>query len=235
MRYSSLAIAAALLLSGCGGRPRLESSSTLTVVNDQTLPAPQRADVTAPDRLALIGPLDIIYVDVFNVDALSRELQVDASGRITMPLVGSIEAGGKTRDELAELIAANLRGRYLKNPEVTVNIRSSVSQVVTVDGSVVEPGMYPVTNQMTLLRAIASAKGASEFAKLSDVVILRNTNGRKMAGLYNISAIRRGVYADPVVYAGDIITVGDSPARRLFRDLVSVSPLLTGPIIALLQ
>ncbi|MBS0284185.1 MAG: polysaccharide export protein [Proteobacteria bacterium] len=214
----------------------LESNQQLTVVKDSTgLPAPQRADLTAPDRPSLIGPLDTIQVDVFNVPDLSRELQVDASGRISMPLAGTIDARGKTAAELAKAIEASLRGRYVRNPEVTINIKSSVSQVVTVDGQVVEPGLYPVTNQMTLMRAIASAKGLSEYARQDDVVILRTVEGRKMAGLYNIGAIRRGAYEDPPLYANDVVVVGDSPQRRLFRDFVSLSPLLAAPLIAIVN
>ena len=107
--------------------------------------------------------------------------------------------------------------------------------MVTVDGQVTEPGLYPVTNQMTLGRAIASAKGVSEFAKMDDVVILRTVNGQRMAGLYNLTAIRRGLYVDPPIYPNDVIEVGDSPARRLFKDFVSVTPLLAAPLIALIQ
>ncbi|WP_374943846.1 polysaccharide biosynthesis/export family protein [Sphingomonas sp.] len=204
-------------------------------MQDSTLPPPGRADLTAADRPALIGPLDTIQVDVFNVPDLSREMQVDASGRISMPLAGTIDARGKTAPELAGAIEAALRGRYIRNPEVTINIKSSVSQVVTIDGQVVEPGLYPVTNQMTLMRAIASAKGLSEFARQDDVVILRTVNDRKMAGLYNIDAIRRGAYGDPPIYANDVIVVGDSPQRRLFRDFVSLSPIIAAPLIAILQ
>ena len=227
---------AAMLLSACGGKVPIESTQRLTVVRDSSeLPAPDRNDLTAADRPSLIGPLDTIQVDVFNVPDLSREMQVDASGRISMPLVGTIEARGRTAEELARAVEAALRGRYVRNPEVTVNIKSSVSQVVTIDGQVTEPGLYPVTNQMTLMRVIASAKGLSDFASDDDVVILRTVNNRKMAGLYNVAAIRRGVYDDPSVYANDVIVVGDSPARRRFRDLVSLSPLLASPLIALLN
>lgn len=223
-------------LSACGSKEPLESTQRLAVVRDSaTLPAPDRNDLTAADRPSLIGPLDTIQVDVFNVPDLSREMQVDASGRISMPLVGTIDARGRTAGELAEAIEAALRGRYVRNPEVTVNIKSSVSQVVTIDGQVVEPGLYPVTNQMTLMRAIASARGLSEFAREDDIVILRTANGQRMAGLYNAAAIRRGAYDDPPVYANDVIIVGDSPQRRLFRDFVSVSPLLAAPLIAILQ
>ncbi|MCJ8158853.1 polysaccharide biosynthesis/export family protein [Sphingomonas sp. LaA6.9] len=226
----------AVALPACGGRTPLESTSRLTVIKDSdALPAPDRNDLTAADRPSLIGPLDTIEVDVFNVPDLSREMQVDASGRISMPLAGTIDARGKTAEELARAVEGALRGRYVRNPEVTVNIKSSVSQVVTIDGQVVEPGLYPVTNQMTLMRAIASAKGLSEFAREDDVVILRTVNSAKMAGLYNMDAIRRGTYDDPPIYANDVIVVGDSPERRLFRDFVSLSPLLAAPLIALVQ
>lgn len=226
----------AIVLSACGGRVPLTSTQRLTVVpGSARLPSPNRNDLTAADRPSLVGPLDTIQVDVFNVPDLSREIQVDASGRISMPLAGTIDARGKTAAELASAIEAALRGRYVRQPEVTVNIKSSVSQVVTVDGQVVEPGLYPVTNQMTLLRAIASAKGFSEFARQSEVVVLRTVDGRKMAGLYDVDAIRRGVYDDPAIYANDVIVVGDSPQRRLFRDLVSLSPVLAAPLIAILQ
>jgi len=236
MRRICTALLITIALSGCAGRAPLESTDQLTVVQNSTvLPAPNRADLTAADRPALIGPLDTIQVDVFNVADLSREIQVDASGRIAMPLIGTVDARGRTASELANAVETALRGRYVRNPEVTINIRSSVSQVVTIDGQVVEPGLYPVTNQMTLLRAVASAKGLAEFAKEDDVVILRTVQGQKMAGLYNIAAIRRGAYDDPPVYANDIIVVGDSPSRRLFRTLVSVAPLAITPLIAILQ
>lgn len=229
-------VSTALLLSACAGRPKLESTASLTVVKDLSgLPAPQRSDLIVGDRPSLIGPLDTISVDVLGLPDLSKEIQVDASGRISMPLAGTIDARGKTADELARMIESALRQRYVRDPEVTINIKSSVSQVVTVDGSVIEPGLYPVTNQMTLMRAVASAKGLSEFAKLDDVVVLRTVEGKRMAGLYNLSAIRRGYYDDPAVYANDVIIVGDSPARRLFKDFVSVAPLLAAPLVAFLQ
>lgn len=236
MRKIGTVFLLALVLSGCAHQDALQSTARLTVVENSTaLPEPTRQDLTAGDRPSLIGPLDTVQIDVFNVPDLSRELQVDASGRIAMPLAGTIDARGKTSEELARSVEAALRGRYVRNPAVTVNIKSSVSQVVTVDGQVIEPGLYPVTNQMTLMRAIASAKGLAEFARYEDVVILRTVEGRKMAGLYNITAIRRGAYDDPAVYANDVIVVGDSPQRRLFRDFVSLAPLLAAPLVAVLQ
>ncbi|WP_288936953.1 polysaccharide biosynthesis/export family protein [uncultured Sphingomonas sp.] len=236
MRTICLALLGGAALAGCAHQQPMVSTDQLTVVqNSAGLPAPERHDLTAADRPSLIGPLDTIQVDVFNIPDLSREVQVDAGGQIAMPLIGTIDARGRTAQELAQAIERALRSRYVRNPDVTVNIKSSVSQVVTIDGQVTEPGLYPVTNQMTLLRAIASAKGLSEFAKQDDVVILRTVGGRKMAGLYNIDAIRRGNYADPAIYANDVVVVGDSPTRRRFRDIVSLAPLLAAPLIAVLN
>lgn len=236
MRKTLASFLIVIAIAACGRTPPPQSSARLTVVpNSAGLPPPDRGDLTAADRPSLIGPLDTVQVDVFNVPDLGREMQVDASGRIAMPLAGTIDARGKTADELARAIAAALRAQYVRNPQVTVNIKNSVSQVVTIDGQVVEPGLYPVTNQMTLMRVVASAKGLSEFARQDDIVILRTVEGRRMAGLYNIAAIRRGAYDDPPVYANDVIIVGDSPQRRLFRDFVALTPIIAAPLIAVLN
>jgi len=236
MRIPISVLCLALAATGCGRREPLQSNGSLTVVDgSQILPPPGRGDLTAADRPALIGPLDTSEVSVFGSAERDREMQVDSSGRIAMPLAGTIDARGKTAEELGKAIAGALKARYIRNPQVTVNLKRSVSQVVTIDGSVVEPGLYPVTNQMTLMRVVASAKGLTEFARQDDVVILRTVGDRRMAGLYNIGAIRRGAYDDPPVYANDVIVVGDSPQRRLFRDFVSISPILAAPLIAIVQ
>jgi polysaccharide export outer membrane protein len=236
LRLVCLGLTGALLLAGCAGRRAILPSERLTVLDGRSvLPPPGRDDLIAADRPALIGPLDTIQVDVFSVPDLARELQVDASGRVAMPLAGTIDARGTTAEELAAKIDAALRARGVREPQVTVNIKASVSQVVTIDGQVAEPGLYPVTNQMTLMRVVASAKGLNEFARVDDVVILRTVGEKRMAGLYNLAAIRRGAYDDPSVYANDVIIVGDSPQRRLFRDFVALAPLLAAPLIAVLQ
>lgn len=236
MRIIFVTFLVSIGLAGCAGKPPIASTPDLTVIEgQQSLMAPERADLAAGDRPALIGPLDTITVRVFGIPELGGQMQVDTSGRIAMPLIGAVDAGGKTAAELSNDIELALSANYVRNPDVTININSSVSQVVTIDGQVVEPGLYPVTNQMTLLRAVASARGLTEFAKADDVVILRTVNGQRFAGLYNITAIRRGLYTDPEIYANDLIVVGDSPQRRLFRDFIGVAPLLAAPLVAILQ
>ncbi len=88
---------------------------------------------------------------------------------------------------------------------------------------------------MSLVRAVATAKGVSEYARLDDVVVFRTVDGQSMAALYNLDAIRRGLYPDPKIYAHDIIVVGDSKARRAFQQFVTVSPMLTTPLILIME
>lgn len=226
----------ALLVAACGGSPPLVSSASLTVVDSELgLPAPSRSDFSAPQRLALIGPLDTLDIEVFGVPELSRQVQVDGSGQIAMPLIGAIDVGGRTAPEVAAAIEQDLVARYVRAPEVTVNIRNSVSQFVTVSGEVVEPGLFPVTNQMTLMRAVASARGLSDVASAQDVVILRTVGGQRMAAMYNLSAIRRGVYEDPSIFANDVVVVGDSPTRTALRELAPLATALASPLVAIIR
>src|SRR3546814_20066282 len=96
MRKILVSIIIAAGRAGCAGTPPPQSSAQLPVIPDsQGLPAPSRSDLAAADRPALIGPLDTISVDIFNVPDHSREMQVDASGRIPMPLVELGRASGR--------------------------------------------------------------------------------------------------------------------------------------------
>lgn len=230
-----LAVTGLALLGGCAKNEPIRSTPDLTVVETVALPAPGREDLVAPDRPSFIGPLDTINVEVFNTPELTRDVLVDSGGRVSIPLVGTIDVNGLTAPEVASRIDAGLRGKYVRDPQVTVTIKGSVSQVVTVDGSVERPGAYPVTNQSTLMRTLAQSGGLTEFAKVDDVVILRTVGQKRMAGLYNIGQIRRGAYTDPAIYPNDVVVVGDSPARRRFRDFIAVAPILAAPLVAILN
>lgn len=236
MKFSCLLAAlGALFVVGCATPPTLQPGSHLTVAGGTELPPPTSADLVAPARPYLIGPFDQLSVSVFGLPELSQQVQADASGQISLPLAGTIEASGQTPAQLAERIEEALRGRYIRDPQVTVNLVETVSQVVTVEGQVNQPGLYPVVGRMTLLRAVATARGVTENASLRDVVVFRTVEGRNMAAIYNLDALRRGAYADPELFANDVVVVGDSVARRRFAQILQVAPLLTTPLILLLQ
>ena len=233
-RLAIASLTAACLLAGCGGRPQLTSTQTLQVMDGNALPAPTGNDLVGETRPYLIGPFDRLSVDVYGVPDLSKQVQTDAAGMIQLPLVGQIKASNQTSAELADAIEQKLT-RFVRNPDVSVNVTESVSQVLTVEGQVAQPGLYPVVGKMSLIRAVALAKGTTEFAKLDDVVIFRTVGGQRMAALYNLKAIRTGVYDDPEVFANDVVVVGDSPGRRLFKDILATTPLLVSPIVALIK
>jgi polysaccharide biosynthesis/export protein len=227
-----------MMLAACansGAKTSLDNPA-IQVVEGTSLPVPDRADLRGGDRPYLIGAFDKLTIDVFGIEELSKkEVQADASGRISFPLAGIIEAAGATPAELETIIEDRLRARFVRDPQVTVNLKETVSQVVTVDGNVKEPGLYPVIGRLTLMRAVATAKGTAEFAKLSNVVIFRTVKGQSMAAIYNLKEIRRGTYADPEVFANDVVVVGDSQAQRLLRGALIAVPALANPIILLLR
>lgn len=236
MKFKIIAPALMVAVAACSGPSALGGSPDVQVVSGNVLPAPGQSDVAQVTRQYLVGPYDKLRIDVFGIpDLRERIVQVDASGRLAFPLAGTIEASGKTPNEVAELVASKLRNQYIRDPQVTVNLEQTVSQVVTVDGEVREPGLYPVIGRMTLMRAIATAKGLGEFARQNHVVVFRTVNGQKMAALYDLRAIRQGAYQDPEIYANDIVVVGDSQARRIFKDVIAGSALVTTPLLVLIR
>ena len=227
-----LAALLACAIAACSNGPRLgEGPEPLTVTKLSDLPPPMGADLVVASSPYRIGAFDKLQVTVFGVPELSGKFQVDAAARLSLPLAGTIDAAGLTPAELAQAIDARLRGNFVKNPQVSVNLEETTSQVYTVDGQVGQPGSYPALGNVTLMRAVANAKGAGEFARLDEVVVFRSVGGRPMAALYNLGAIRRGTYPDPKIYANDIVMVGDSKSKRLFQQFVQMFPLLTTPLV----
>jgi polysaccharide export outer membrane protein len=227
-----LALMCALALAACSGPGQLGGDPQLTVTSANELPPPSRADFGAASTPYYVGALDRLTIDVFGVDELSkREVQVDASGRISFPLAGIIDVSGLTPGEVEAELARRLQIAHVRDPQVTVNLKETVSQVFTIEGSVRKPGVYPAMGEMSLIRAIATAEGTGEFTRLEDVVVFRTVQGQRYAALYDLKAIRRGVYPDPEIYGGDVIMVGESRARRVFKDVLASVPGLVTPLI----
>ncbi|PZU56902.1 MAG: polysaccharide export protein [Sphingobium sp.] len=215
------AFAAPLLLAACASLPGagVDAPGVGMALSDaRELPAPYGKDAFSDDRPYRVGPYDTLRIDVLGVPELSqRQAQADAGGRITFPLIGIVEAGGQTLSELSQTLEALLEEKYVRHPVVTVDLVQAASQTVTIDGAVNAPGIYPVVGKMTLMRAIAGAKGATASARMQRATIFRDVDNQKMAGVYNLLAIYRGNYVDPEVFAGDMIVVGNVEAKRIFK------------------
>lgn len=228
----ALFVSLMLILSACATTPRIGGAANLEVIDSSTLPAPDRADIALSTRPYFVGPFDRLAIDVFGIPELAqREVQVDSEGRISFPLVGEVVVAGKTLAEIEAELVLLLRQAYVRDPQVSVNLKEMVSQRITIEGEVEKPGLYPVGGPMTLLRAIALAEGTTEFSKLNDVVVFRTVRGKQYAALYNLNAIRHGAYPDPEIFPGDIVMVGESRGRRLFKDILQALPVITSPLI----
>jgi polysaccharide export outer membrane protein len=212
-----------LCLTGCTASSSLKSGSAKAVTATQTLPPP---DTTADSGAYLgvsdyrIGPLDLIEVSVFQVPDLNRTVRVNTSGQISLPLIGMVRAGGKTITELEADIGAKLSAQYLQSPQVSVFVKEFSSQRITVEGAVKQPGIYPITGRTSLLQVIAMARGFEELADQRTIIVFRTIEGRKMAALFDIRAIRAGQVEDPQIYGDDIVVVERSGVRSAYKGLI---------------
>lgn len=180
-----------------------------------------------------IGPSDILEVKVFQEPELSNaRLPVDSSGAIFMPLIGTVQAAGKTRAELAREMAVRLNERFLVNPQVSVNVVQAVTQRVTIEGEVKKPGIYPISGQMTLLQAVSLGEGMTDIAKTREIFVFRNSGDQRLVARFDLTAIRVGNAPDPEIFGDDIVVIGGSAARRLYRDALTILPSLAGVFVA---
>lgn len=215
----------AVALCACVSQPKLGSQIAAGTSAYNVVPATAGgvATVTGDYR---IGALDKLDIAVFQEPELSRQgIQVDASGRIALPLVGNVAAQGKTAPELSRELELMFGAKYLRDPQVTVTVASSVSQKVSVQGEVTEPGVYPLNGPTTLLDVISLAKGETQLAMLDQVVVFRNVDGQRMGAVFDVGSIRRGESADPVIQGNDLVVVGFSSARRFWQNIMTASPL----------
>lgn len=218
LRNVMVLLAGALMLAACGGR------ANQTPVYTGTLPVADPVAASVGDYR--VGPFDTIEVTVFGVDDLSGTYRIDGSGRLVMPLIGPIEAAGLGSAELSERIAAAYGARYLRNPSVSVRLTELVSQRVTISGAVTEPQVVPIMGRLTLLQAVAQAKGVTPLADRSNVVVLRTIGGQRMAARFDLGLIESGEMADPELYAGDDVIVDTSRARQLIREVAPLGTVL---------
>jgi len=217
--------------------PILAACATGSSLSGSNLPSGAAAYsvLSSPAAVAVpseyrISPFDQLAITVFQEPDLSTPatapLQVDASGNINMPLLGTVSAGGMTTAQLGSFLASRLANRYLKNPQVTVAVASSAPEKVTVQGEVTQPGMFDIKGKTTLLQAIALARGETRLAATNEVAVFRTVNGQRLGALFNLDEIRRGRAPDAALMPNDIVIVGHSRSKEAWQNFLSVNPLM---------
>ena len=192
----------------------------------KTFGAPDPAAVVPLEQGYRIAPLDTLSIKVFKMPDLSGDYEVDRTGQIALPLVGSVRAVDLTTAELDDRLTAKLGEKYLQNPDISVGVKSSTRRIVTVDGAVAKIGTFAVNGPMTLIQAVAQAGGPTPDANARRVAIFRQIGGQRQAAAYDLVAIRRGEAPDPAVYAGDIIIVDGSEIKALQKRVLDSLSIL---------
>jgi polysaccharide biosynthesis/export protein len=157
--------ASLLAQSGSGADSGTSNSSAKTAPAAPTAAKPH-------DATFIIGNDDVLAINVWKEPDISRSIPVRSDGKISLPLVGEVQAAGQTPAALEKDIASKLKN-YISEPEVTVMVQQVNSQKFNILGQVVRPGAYVIANSPTVLDAIALAGGFRDFAKQKSIYVLR--------------------------------------------------------------
>lgn len=135
-------------------------------------PRPQTAGAPVDSGSYKVGPTDILYISVWHEGEFSGPVAVHEDGKITLPLVGDLDVGGKTPNQIEKIVAEAL-SKYVVNPLVTVTVQDVLSKKYYLDGEVAKPGEYPLVAPTTILEALSKAGGLAMFANSKKIYVLR--------------------------------------------------------------
>jgi polysaccharide export outer membrane protein len=188
------------------GKP---SQTALPIVASPAAPAimPPVPATGAAAESYVIGPSDVIAVNVWKEPTLSGSLLVRPDGMISMPLLGDVQASGFTPLQLADQISAKLK-KFVQDPNVSIVISQIHSKVVYLMGEVGKKGPIEMTPGMTLLEAIGSAGGVTDYANVKKMYILRDEAGKhEKIPVHYKEALKGDSTLDLVLKPGDTIVV----------------------------
>ena len=222
LRVALYASLFAATLSGCTSTPRAQVGPVAATVDAESGQAGYSAFASSEYRLR---PLDRIAVSVFREPDLSLEsLNVSPSGEIALPLVGTLQVAGMTTGEIEQMLETAYGARYLRHPDVAVNILAYESHRVTVEGEVKEPGVYQFQPGARLSSGISLAQGVTRTARRSEVAVFRQSDEGMMIAKFDYAAIQAGTMLDPILQPGDRVVVGTDSLAQVWRDVLGALP-----------
>ena len=181
--------------------------------------AQQPASAEAARDDYVLGPGDAIRIQVFQNPDLTVEARVSEAGVISYPLLGAVRIGGMSPTRVESLIAQRLRdGKFLQNPQVTVNVTAFRSQQVSVLGNVARPGRYPLETTGMRLSEVLSMAGGVAPTGADDVVLVTQRNGKPLrieVDLVEMFAVG-DLSKDPRLQAGDVVYVNRAPQYYIY-------------------
>jgi polysaccharide biosynthesis/export protein len=170
------------------------------------IPAAHKSATDNPNYI--IGPQDILDIDVWKEPELTRTVPVRPDGKISLPLLNDVQAAGLTPGKLADQITEGLK-KFITDPQVTVIVSAINSQRVYILGEVTRAGAYPLLPGMTVLQALSSAGGFTNFANTKKVYVLRDVKGKQQKYPFNYKNVVNGkdVQENITLDPGDTIVV----------------------------
>lgn len=155
-----------------------------------------------------VGAEDLLEISVWREDTLKKEALVRPDGGISYPLIGEVQAAGKTVLEIRDEIARRLE-KFIPDPVVSVSVVKSASQRIYVIGKVAKPGEFPVGRQIDVLQALSMAGGLTPFADGNDIRVLRREGGQQVVLPFEYHRVVRGqkIEQNIILRGGDVVVV----------------------------
>lgn len=185
------------------GEAKQPAQSAVPAMADDT---PKKSATADPNYV--IGAQDVLDINVWKEPDVSRVVPVRPDGKISLPLLNDVQAAGLTPDQLAAKVTEELK-KYVTNPQVTVIVTAINSQRVYILGEVTRPGAFPLLPGMTVLQALSSAGGFTQFAKVKNIFVRRLQDGKESKYPFNYKDVIGGKKPeqDILLKAGDTIVV----------------------------
>lgn len=224
-KFVLVALSAALLstTSACYKGPQPEVGLAVT---EPALPLGQDDYQVFPSADYVLRPNDVINVSVFREAEMSlNTIPISATGEVSFPLLGPMQVAGLTATQLEAQLEQRLNERYLRYPDVTVNIVQYGSHLVTVEGSVNSAGLYNFSPGTRLSGALALANGVARMADQSEVAVFRQTADGMAIAKFDYLAMQSGTMMDPVLQPGDRVVVGLNHLSQFWQDLLMTLPV----------
>lgn len=211
MNFSTGLVIAAWLALALGQARELQKPASKEAAAQKTEASARSAAAslgTPNDAEYKIGPQDVLRIDVWKETEVSRAVPVRPDGKISLPLLNDVQAAGLTPMQLSGVIADGLK-KYISDPQVTVSVSEINSRRIYVTGEVTRAGAFPLLPNMTVLQALSSSGGFTQFARLKNIYVLRVEDGKQVKHPFNYKDVVSGKRPeqDILLQPGDVIVV----------------------------
>ncbi|MGA2570380.1 MAG: polysaccharide biosynthesis/export family protein [Terracidiphilus sp.] len=211
--FSACVLSVFLLCGGLRGQVAGSTPPGSTTPAAQTPASPAQPDASSKvahaDDSYVIGDDDVLGVSVWKEPDLSKEIPVRSDGKISLPLIGEVDAAGRTPLQLEQEISSKLKN-FITDPHVTVIVEKINSQKFNILGEVAKPGSYSLSTGETIVDAVAIAGGFKDFAKRKSIYVLRQSPGGEQSRInFNYQDFIKGkdTAVNIVLRPGDTIVV----------------------------